>query len=149
MKRSTVWSRSLTSFFSVAEVRWHRYHPLLSHAHAPQTLVQPVDHLVRPQHCVLKVLVVVSEDKVDNVLDQLKWECHVFLFIRVKNTACVGDSRGEERRAVHQGAVVVVVDEVVHPSGFVTRLGSVGDLDVHCVVGVVEVDNLNVKHQHG
>lgn len=56
---------SLTSFLSVAEVRRHRHHPLLSHAHASQALVQPVDHLVRPQHCILKVLEVVSEDKVD------------------------------------------------------------------------------------
>lgn len=59
-----------------------------------------------------------------------------------------GDSRGEEWRAVHQGAVVVVVDEVVHLGGHVTRLGSVGDLDADCVVGVVEVDDVDVKHQH-
>lgn len=83
MKRSAVWSRSLTSFFSVAEVRRHRYNPLLSHAHAPQALVQPVDHLVRPQHCILKVLVVVSEDKVGYVLDTLKWECIICLFILI------------------------------------------------------------------
>lgn len=61
----------------------------------------------------------------------------------------MGDSRGEERRAVHQGAVIVVADEVVHAGGLVTRLGSEGDLDVHCVVGVVEVNDVNVKHQHG
>lgn len=62
---------------------------------------------------------------------------------------CLGDSRGEERCAVDQGAVVVVVDEVVLPSGLVTHFGSVGDLDVHFVFGVVEVDDVNVKHQHG
>lgn len=61
---------------------------------------------------------------------------------------CLGDSRGEERCAVHQGAVVVVVDEVVQPGGLVTHFGFVGDLDVHFVVGVVEVDDVNVKHQH-
>lgn len=59
------------------------------------------------------------------------------------------DSRGEEQSAVHQGAVVVVADEVVHLRGLVTRLRSVGDVDVHCVVGVVEVDDVNVKHHHG
>lgn len=80
MKKSTVWSTSLTSLFSVAKVRRHRYHPLLSRAHAPQALVQPVNHLIRPQHCILKALVVVSEDKVDYVVDKLKWECNVCLY---------------------------------------------------------------------
>lgn len=61
---------------------------------------------------------------------------------------CLGDSRGEERRAVHQRAVVVVAYKVVHTGGLVTHLGSVSDLDLHCVIGVVEVDDMNVKHQH-
>lgn len=60
----------------------------------------------------------------------------------------VGDSRGKERRAVHQGAVVVVADEVVRRRGFVTRCGFVCDGDAHCVVGVVEVDDVNVEHKH-
>lgn len=58
-------SKSLTSFFSVAEMRRHRHHPLLSRTHASQALIQSIDHLVRPQHRVLKVLIVVSEEKID------------------------------------------------------------------------------------
>lgn len=61
---------------------------------------------------------------------------------------CLGDSRGEEQRAVHQGAVVVVADEVVHLGGLITHLGSVGDLDAQGVVGVVEVDDVKVEHEH-
>lgn len=57
-----------------------------------------------------------------------------------------GDSRGKEQRSVHQGAVVVVVDEVVHRRGVITHFRSVLDLDVHCVVGIVEVDDVDVKH---
>lgn len=57
--------KSLTPFFSVAEVRRHSYHPLLPHAHAAQALVQPVNHLVRPQHGVLKALVVVPGNNVN------------------------------------------------------------------------------------
>lgn len=53
-------SRILTSFFSVSEVRRHRDQPLLPDAHALQTLIQPINHLVRPQNCILNVLVVVS-----------------------------------------------------------------------------------------
>lgn len=49
----------------MAEMRRHRHHPLLSHAHPPQALIQSVYHLVRPQHRILKVLIVVSEDKID------------------------------------------------------------------------------------
>lgn len=58
------------------------------------------------------------------------------------------DSRGEEQRAVHQRAVVVVADEVVHLGGLITRLGPVGGPDVHGIVGVVEVDDVNVKDEH-
>lgn len=47
----------------MSEVRRHRHQPPLPHAHASQAHVQPVDHLVRPDHCILKVVVVVSEDK--------------------------------------------------------------------------------------
>lgn len=61
---------------------------------------------------------------------------------------CLDDSRGKKRCAVHQGTVVVVADKVILGGGLVTRLGSVDDLDVHRVVGVVEVDDQNVKHQH-
>lgn len=73
---------------------------------------------------------------------------YVYLYRSNVNKGCLGDSRGEEWRAIHQGAVVVVVDEVVLPGGLVTHFGFVGDLDFYRVVGVVEVDNVNVKHQH-
>ena len=59
------------------------------------------------------------------------------------------DSRGEEQRAVHQRAVVVVADEVVLRRGVVAHLGFVGDLDGHRVVGVVEVDDVDVKDEDG
>lgn len=52
----------LTSIFAMAKMRRHRHQPLLSHAHAPQGQVQPVDHFVRPQHHVLEVFIVVSEE---------------------------------------------------------------------------------------
>lgn len=53
-------SRSFTSLFSVTEVRRHRHHPLLSDTHASQALIQSIDHLVRPQHHILNVLIVMS-----------------------------------------------------------------------------------------
>lgn len=58
------------------------------------------------------------------------------------------DPRGKEQRPVHEGAVVVVADEVVHFCGLVTHFGSVDDLDSHSVVGVVEVDDVDVKDEH-
>lgn len=61
--------------------------------------------------------------------------------------AC-SDSRGEERRSVHQGAVVVVADEVVQLGGVIAGLGPVGDLHLDGVAGVVEVDDQDVEDQH-
>lgn len=47
----------------MSEVRRHCNPPLLSHTHPPQAFIQPVDHLVLAQNCVLHVLIVVpSED---------------------------------------------------------------------------------------
>lgn len=46
-------------------MRRHRQQPLLTGTHAPQALIQPVDHLVAPQHRILNVLIVVSEDEID------------------------------------------------------------------------------------
>lgn len=69
--------------------------------------------------------------------------------LRLSETnACLCDSRGEEQRAVHQRAVVVVAHEVVHLRGVVTRLGPVGGPDVHRIAGVVEVDDVNLKDEH-
>lgn len=43
----------------------------------------------------------------------------------------------------------MVADEVVHRRGVVAVLGSVEDLDFHLVTGVVEVDDVDVKDEHG
>lgn len=50
----------LTSPLSVSEVRRHCNPPLLPDTHAPQALIQPIDHLVLSQSSFLLVLVVVS-----------------------------------------------------------------------------------------
>lgn len=42
----------------------------------------------------------------------------------------------------------MVADEVIHLSGLVTWLRPVGGVDVHGVVGVVEINDVNVKHEH-
>lgn len=43
----------------------------------------------------------------------------------------------------------MVADQVVLRGDLLALLGLVGDLDFHRVVGVVEVDDMNVEHQHG
>lgn len=58
-----------------------------------------------------------------------------------------GDSRGKEQSPVQQSAVVVVVDEVVDGRGVVARLGSEGDVDLHLITGVMEVDDVDVEDQ--
>lgn len=58
------------------------------------------------------------------------------------------DSRGEEQGPVHQAAVVVIVDEVVHCCGVVACVRSVHDLDADRIVRVVEVDDKDVKNQY-
>lgn len=79
-------NKSLTSSFSVAEMRRHRQQPLLSGAHAPQALIQPVDHLVAPQHRILNVLMVVSEDEIDRTEGQVP-VLFLFLFFLFLNNA--------------------------------------------------------------
>lgn len=56
--------QSLTSLFSMTQVRRHSHHPLLSCTHASQALIQSIDHLVRPQHNILNVVIVVSEGRI-------------------------------------------------------------------------------------
>lgn len=41
----------------------------------------------------------------------------------------------------------MVVDEVVDSRGVVARLGSEGDVDLHLITGVMEVDDVDVKDQ--
>ena len=50
--------------------------------------------------------------------------------------------------AVHQRGVVVVLDEVSVLGDLLTHLGLVGDGHRGGVRGVVEVDDVDVKHQH-
>ena len=50
----------LTSILSMSQVRGDSDHPLLPDTHAPQALVQAVDHLVGSQQRLLVVLVVPS-----------------------------------------------------------------------------------------
>lgn len=59
------------------------------------------------------------------------------------------DPRGEELGAVQQRAVVVVANEVPRLGGLVAGLGGPGQgLDFHGVLGVMEVDDVDVKYQH-
>ena len=57
--------------------------------------------------------------------------------------------RGKQQGPIHEGAVVVVVDEVVRIAGLVAILWLVDDLHSDVVLGVVEVDDVHVKDQHG
>lgn len=59
------------------------------------------------------------------------------------------DPRGEELGAVQQRAVVVVANEVPRLAGLVAGLGGPGQgPDFHWVLGVMEVDDVDVKYQH-
>lgn len=71
----------------------------------------------------------------------------LLIIIVLQGQACK-NSRGEERRPVHQGAVVVVADEVVQLGGFIAGFGPVGDPHVDGVTGVVEVNDEDVENQH-
>lgn len=60
-----------------------------------------------------------------------------------------GLSRGVQQGAVHQGAVVSVLDQIVSLAGVAALLRLVGNLDLHGVFGVVEIDDVNVKDENG
>lgn len=59
-----------------------------------------------------------------------------------------GRSRGVQQGAVHQGAVVAILNQVVRLTGGVAFLRLVGNFNVHRVFGVVEVDDVNVEDEH-
>lgn len=59
-----------------------------------------------------------------------------------------GRSRGVQQGAVHQGAIVTVVDQIVSFTGRVAFLRLVGDFNLNMVFGVVEINDVNVKDQH-
>lgn len=60
-----------------------------------------------------------------------------------------GRSRGVQQGAVHQGAIVAIVNQIVRLAGGAAFPRLVGNLDVDRVFGVVEVDDVDVKDQHG
>lgn len=60
-----------------------------------------------------------------------------------------GLSRGVQQGAVHQGAVVAVLDQVVSLAGVAALLRPVGNLDLHGVFGVVEINDVDVKDENG
>lgn len=136
--RSPSW---LTSILAMPKMRRHSNQPPLSHTQPSQGQIQPIDHFVCPQHHALEVVIVVPEE--------IRRRSFAIICLCPGTNVCFCDSRGEERRAVHQRAVVVVADQVVLLGGLVTRLGPVGGPDVHGIVGVVKVDDVNVKDEHG
>lgn len=60
-----------------------------------------------------------------------------------------GNLRGKEQSPVQQSAVVMVADQVVQSRGVVAHFRFVGDLELHFVAWVVEVDDVDVKDQDG
>lgn len=60
-----------------------------------------------------------------------------------------GLSRGVQQGAVHQGAVVSILDQIVGFAGVAALWRLVGDADLHGVFRVVEVNDVNVKDQNG
>lgn len=59
-----------------------------------------------------------------------------------------GSSRGVEQCAVHQGAIVTILNQVVGFTGFTAVLRLVGHFNLDRVFRVVEVNDVNVKDQH-
>lgn len=57
-------------------------------------------------------------------------------------------ARGEEPCAIQQRAVVVVADEVSVAGGDVAALGTVHGLNLHRVVWVVEVDDVDIEDEN-
>lgn len=60
-----------------------------------------------------------------------------------------GNSRCKEQCAVQQWAVVVVLNEVIHLTGFITHLRFMQDLHLHRIFDIVEVYHVDVKDQYG
>lgn len=59
-----------------------------------------------------------------------------------------GRSRGVQQGAVHQGAVVTVLKQVISFTGHAALLRLVGNFNLDGVFWVVEINNVNVKDQH-
>lgn len=60
-----------------------------------------------------------------------------------------GLSRGVQQGAIHQGAVVAILDKIVCFAGVAALRRLVGDANLHGVLGVVEINDVNVKDENG
>ena len=60
-----------------------------------------------------------------------------------------GRSRGVQQGPVHEGAIVTIINQIIGFTGDVAFLRLVGDFDPDRVFGVVEINDMNVKDQHG
>ena len=59
-----------------------------------------------------------------------------------------GHSRGVEEGAIHQGAIVAVLNQIISLTSHDAFLWLVKDLSCNSIFGVVEIDYMDVKHQH-
>ena len=64
---------------------------------------------------------------------------------RVNSRGC---SRGVQQGAVHQGAIITIVYQVVRFTGPFAFLRLVGNFNIDRVLWVVEIDDVNVEDQH-
>lgn len=59
-----------------------------------------------------------------------------------------GRSRGVQQGAVHQGAIITILDQIVSFADLAALLGFVGRCNLDWVFGVVEINDVNVEDQH-
>lgn len=59
-----------------------------------------------------------------------------------------GRSRGVQQGAVHQGAIVAVLNQIVSFTSHVTLLRLMGNFDIDWIFWVVEINDVNVKDEH-
>ncbi len=59
-----------------------------------------------------------------------------------------GRSRGVQQGAVHQGAIVTILNQIVSFAGRAAFLRLVGNFNLDLVFGVVEINDVNVKDEH-
>lgn len=125
------------SVLAVSPVRWDDHLSALAHTHPAQTLLQTRDQLVRSQGGEGGRLKLVSENGEDNQRGA-----------RARQRR-EGRSRGVEEGSVHQGAVIAILNQIVGLAGRGAVLGLVDHPDLHRILGVVEVNDVDVKDQDG
>lgn len=59
-----------------------------------------------------------------------------------------GRSRGVQQGAVHQGAIITILNQIVSFTGHAALLRLVDNFNLDLVFGVVEINDMNVKDQH-